>query len=119
VQPLVATKIPITTKATRTLEIKEGEGGRLGREEEGVGIEVAEAEDEAIQVMVEEEVSHVMIMRTQGSKRTTPRINYQLISVPSAARRATIRPTVVCIRSSKRKSFKSRKPKEKERLKEM
>jgi hypothetical protein len=30
------------------LGIKEGEGGWLGREEEGVGIEVAEAEDEAI-----------------------------------------------------------------------
>jgi hypothetical protein len=47
VQPLVAIKTPIITKATRILGIKEGERGRLGREEEGVGIE-AEVEDEAI-----------------------------------------------------------------------
>jgi hypothetical protein len=97
--------------------VKEGEGGRLGREEEGVGIE-AKVKDEAMQAIEEEEVSHVMTMRT-GSKRTTPRTDYQLISVPSIARRATIRPTVVYIRSSRRRSFKSKKPKEKAKLKEI
>jgi hypothetical protein len=106
--PLAPTKTPIVDKATGTLGIKEVEGGRLGREEEGVGIE-AVAEDEA---------RHVMTMRT-GSRRTTPRTNCQLISVPFVARRATIRPTVVCTRSSRLRLSRNRKPKEKERLKEI
>jgi hypothetical protein len=97
--------------------VKEGEGGRLGREEEGVRIE-AEVEDEAILAIEEEELSHVMTMRT-GSRRTTPRTDCQLISVPFIARRAIIRPTIVCIRSSRLRSFKSKKPKEKAKLKEM
>jgi hypothetical protein len=72
--PTIKTPL-IRAKATGILgTIKEGEGGRLGREEEGVGIE-AEVEDEAIQAIEEEETSHVMTMRI-GSRRTTPRINY-------------------------------------------
>jgi hypothetical protein len=39
--------------------------------------------------------------------------------MPFAARKAIIKPIVVCIKSSKRKSFKSKKPKEKAKLKEM
>jgi hypothetical protein len=109
---------PIRARANGTLgTVKEGEGGRLGREEEGVGIE-AEVEDEAMQAIEEEEVSHVMTMRT-GSRRTIPRIDYQLISVPSIVRRATIRPTVICIRSSRLRLSRNRKLKEKERLKEI
>jgi hypothetical protein len=97
---LLTTKtLLIRARATGILGIvKEGEGGRLGREEEGVGIE-AEAEDEA---------RHVRTMRTQRSKRTIQRINYQLISMPFIARRAIIRPTIVYIRSSKCDSSGSR-----------
>jgi hypothetical protein len=60
-------------RATGTLgTVKEGEEG-LGREEEVVGTEEVEAEEEAIQV-IEEEISHVIVIRT-GSKRTIRRTN--------------------------------------------
>jgi hypothetical protein len=39
--------------------------------------------------------------------------------MPFIARKATIRPTIVYIRSFKRRSFKSKKPKEMARLKEI
>jgi hypothetical protein len=39
--------------------------------------------------------------------------------MPSIARRATIKPIVICIKSFKRKWFKSKKQKEKARPKEM
>jgi hypothetical protein len=116
VPPLALTKTLIVDKATG---IKEVEGGRLGREEEVVRIEVAKVEDEAILAIEEEETSHVRTMRTQRSRRTIRRTNYWLISVPFAVRRAIIKPTVAYIRSSKHKSFRSRKPKEKAKLKEM
>jgi hypothetical protein len=55
-------------------------------------------EDEAIQV-IGAEISH-MTMETR-SKRTIQRINYWLISVLFATRRATIKPIVIFIKNSR------------------
>jgi hypothetical protein len=72
VSPLAAIKTPIRAKATRTPgTIKEG----VVREEEGAEIEAEVAEDEALAIE-EAGTSHVIITRTQRSKRTIPRIGY-------------------------------------------
>jgi len=96
--PLLAAKTTlIRAKATGTLGTITTNEGVVDREVKGVGIEVAEAEDVAIGA----KTSHVRTTRTQRSRRTIPRTSYQLISVPFAARRATIKLIVMCIRGSK------------------
>jgi hypothetical protein len=65
----------------------------VGREVEGVEIEVKVAKVEAIRA----KMSHV---RTK-SKRTIPKTSCQLINVPFAARRAIIRLIVLFTRGSK------------------
>ena len=96
--PLLAAKTtPIRAKATGTLGTTTTNEGVVNREVEGVGIEVAEAKDVAIRA----KTSHVRTIRTQRSRRTILRTSYQLISVPFAARRATIKLIVMCIRGSK------------------
>jgi hypothetical protein len=67
VLPLAAIKTLIRAKATGIPgTIKE----EVVREEEGAEIEAEVAENEAIQAIKEKEISHVMIIRTQRSKRT-------------------------------------------------
>ena len=91
---LVAKTTLIRLKATGMLGII---NEVVDREVEGVGIEVAEAEDVAMGA----KTSHVRTTRTQRSRRTIPRTSCQLISVPFAARRATIKLIVMYIRGSK------------------
>jgi hypothetical protein len=93
VPPLVAKTTPIRARVTGTLGIRGVVEGPIGREVEGVEIEVEVAEVEAMGA----KMSHV---RTK-SRRTIPRTSYQLINVPFAARRAIIRLIVLCIRGSR------------------
>ena len=94
--PLLAAKtILIRTRVTGTLGIRGVIKGPIVKEEEGVKIEVKVAKVEAIGA----KMSHV---RTK-SKRTILRTSCQLISVPFAARKATIRPIVIYIKSFKPK----------------
>ena len=95
--PLAAKTTPIRARVTGTLGIRGVVEGLIAREVEGVEIEVAEAEDVAMGA----KTSHVRTTRTQRSRRTILRTSYQLISVPFAARRATIKLIVMCIRGSK------------------
>ena len=94
---LAAKTTLIRAKATGTLGIIITNEGVVDREVEGVGIEVVEAEDVAMGA----KTSHVRTTRTQRSRRTILRTSCQLISVPFAARRATIKLIVMCIRGSK------------------
>jgi hypothetical protein len=86
----LAKKAPIRARVTGTPgTINEV----VGREVEGVEIEVKVAKVEAIRA----KMSHV---RTK-SKRTIPKTSCQLINVPFAARRAIIRLIVLFTRGSK------------------
>ena len=92
--PLLAAKITlIRARVTGTLGIRGVIEGPIAREVKGVEIEVKVAKVEAIGA----KMSHV---RTK-SKRTILRTSCQLISVPFAARRATIKLIVMCIRGFK------------------
>ena len=90
---LLAKKTLIRARVTGTLGIRGVIKGPIVKEEEGVKIEVKVAKVEAIGA----KMSHV---RTK-SKRTILRTSCQLISVPFAARRATIKLIIMCIRGSK------------------
>jgi hypothetical protein len=90
VPPLVAKTTPIRARVTGTPgTINEV----VGREVEGVEIEVKVVEVEAMGA----KMSHV---RTK-SRRTIPKTSCQLINVPFAARRAIIRLIVLFTRGSR------------------
>ena len=91
--PLAKTT-PIRARVTGTLGIRGVVEGPIGREVEGVEIEVKVAEVEAIGA----KTNHV---RTLRFRRITPRISYQLINVPFAGRRAIIRLIVLFTRGSR------------------
>ena len=93
--PLAAKITLIRARVTGTLGIRGVVKGPIAREVKGVEIEVEVAKVEAIGA----KMSHV---RTK-SKRTILRTSCQLISVPFAARKATIRPIVIYIKSFKLK----------------
>jgi hypothetical protein len=89
----LAKKALIRARVTGTLGIRGVVEGPIGREVEGVEIEVKVAKVEAMGA----KMNHV---RTKF-KRTIPRTSCQLINVPFAARRAIIRLIVLFIRGSK------------------
>jgi hypothetical protein len=92
--PLLVAKITlIRARVTGTPGTTTNEGV-VDREVEGVEIEVKVAEVEAIGA----KTNHV---RTLRFRRITPRISYQLINVPFAARRAIIKLIVLFTRGSK------------------
>ena len=88
--PLAAKTILIRARVTGTLGIRGVVEGPIGREVEGVEIEVKVVEVEAMGA----KMSHV---RTK-SRRTIPRTSCQLINVPFAARRAIIKLIVLFTR---------------------
>jgi hypothetical protein len=94
VPPLAAKTTPIRARVTGTLGIRGVVEGPIGREVKGVEIEVEVAKVEAIGA----KTNHV---KTLKFRRIIPRISYQLINVPFAARRAIIRLIVLFIRGSK------------------
>jgi hypothetical protein len=98
---LVAKTTLIRARVTGTPGTTTNEGV-VDREVKGVEIEAVEvAEAKAIQEVIRPETNYMTI--ETRSKRIIRRINCQLISVPFAARRATIRPIVICTKSFKRK----------------
>jgi hypothetical protein len=91
VPPLAAKTTPIRARVTGMLGIRGVVEGLIGREVEGVEIEVKVAKVEAIGAKTN-------YVRTK-SRKTIPRTSYQLINVPFAARRAIIRLIVLFTRS--------------------